>query len=139
MDDAKQATKSPTPIFLRLWPIYNERLDQWKLCHDQECALGESRAIAVILRSEDRARDARWAKYICDAFNRRFDTSQRAGDTSQRKVFTAADPLSDGRVSEACDEYFAKQQQLALRQAEAQLQGAVARQWHTDTPPEGDS
>ena len=60
----------------RLRPVLNEKLGQWKICHNLWCERGETSVVAIILTSENEERDAAIAKLICDHFN---DGEERNG------------------------------------------------------------
>ena len=54
---------------MRLRPVFNKRLGQWNLCHDQWCKPGETSIVATILTTGDEQADATWAEVMCDNFN----------------------------------------------------------------------
>lgn len=54
---------------MKLKAVYNKKLGQWKLCHDQWCQPGETSVVATILTSLDEDKDERWAKDIEKRFN----------------------------------------------------------------------
>lgn len=54
---------------MKLNAVYNKKFGQWKLCHDQWCAYGETSVVAHILTSLDAERDGKLAKQIATQFN----------------------------------------------------------------------
>lgn len=54
---------------MRLRPVYNSRLGQWKLCHDQWCKHGETSVVAVIPSSMDDDADKRMAETLAERWN----------------------------------------------------------------------
>jgi hypothetical protein len=63
---------------MKLRPVHNQKLGQWKLCHDQWCERGETSTVAVVLTSLDEQKDARLAKLICDNFNAGVESKEAA-------------------------------------------------------------
>lgn len=54
---------------MRLRAVYNKRLGQAKLCHDQWCKPGETSVVAVILSSGNEVEEMRLAEQIAERWN----------------------------------------------------------------------
>lgn len=54
---------------MRLSAVYNKRLGQARLLHDQWCRPGETSVVATILTTEDPHADMRLAEQIAERWN----------------------------------------------------------------------
>jgi hypothetical protein len=54
---------------MRLRAVYNKRMGQAKICHDQWCKPGETSVVAVILTTGDETADMRMAEQIAERWN----------------------------------------------------------------------
>lgn len=61
---------------MKLHPVYNSKLGQWRICHDQPCERGDTSIVATITTGFDGKsntftpeQDAKLAREICDRFN----------------------------------------------------------------------
>lgn len=54
---------------MRLRAVYNKKLGQAKICHDQWCEYGETSVVAIVLSSGDEAADMQMAEKIAERWN----------------------------------------------------------------------
>ncbi|PZQ95149.1 MAG: hypothetical protein DI533_20070 [Cereibacter sphaeroides] len=54
---------------MRLRAVYNKRMGQAKLCHDQWCKPGETSVVAIVLTTGDEAADMKLAEQIAERWN----------------------------------------------------------------------
>ncbi|WP_454287235.1 hypothetical protein [Rhizobium arsenicireducens] len=54
---------------MKLRPILNTKLGQWRICHDQWCERGETSIVATIMTTMNEKADGMLAQLICDRFN----------------------------------------------------------------------
>lgn len=54
---------------MRLRAVYNKRMGQAKLCHDQWCKPGETSVVAIVLTTFDEAADMKLAEQIAERWN----------------------------------------------------------------------
>lgn len=54
---------------MRLRAVYNKRMGQAKICHDQWCKPGETSVVAIVLTTFDEAADMKLAEQIAERWN----------------------------------------------------------------------
>lgn len=65
-------------MVMRLKAVFNKKLGQWRICHDQWCKPGETSIVATILTSGDDDTDAELANKICERWNMVEDAMEKS-------------------------------------------------------------